>query len=328
MIILKSQRESFRFRQVFTIARGSRTEAQVITVQLSDQGVTGQAECVPYARYGETIDSVMAQLESAAASLPTSPSPADVQGLLPAGAARNALDCAMWDLLARQRRKPVWELAGLGQPAPLSVTYTLSLDSAQAMAREAGQYSDRPLLKVKLGGGDEDMARIRAVRAAAPDAGIIIDANEGWDLAQYQALAPSLVECGVTLVEQPLPAGQDGALAEIERVLPVCADESAHDRQDLVALIGKYDVINIKLDKTGGLTEALELREAAARAGLGIMVGCMMGSSLSMAPAALVAQRADIVDLDAPLLLAEDRPDPIEYRGAKMMPPPASLWGG
>jgi len=314
--------ESFRLAEVFTIARGSRTEARVLTVEVTRGGVTGRGECVPYARYGETVESVAVQIEGLAADIDRTA----LQAALPAGAARNAVDCALWDLEAKAARRRVWELARLPAPAPLLTAYTLSLDTPEKMRAAAARHAHRPLLKIKLGTPD-DMARLEAVRKGAPDAKIIVDANEGWTAEIYGDLAPHLLRLGVAMVEQPLPAGQDDMLAEIARPLPVCADESCHDRATLPALKGKYDMINIKLDKTGGLTEALALREAARGAGYAVMVGCMVGTSLAMAPAVLVAQGAEVVDLDGPLLLAEDRNPALRYDAAGVHPPEAALWG-
>jgi len=317
------QRDSFKLAQVFTISRGSRTQADVITVTLRQGGQAGRGECVPYARYGETADSVEAQIKS----LPAVFSRAELQDLLPAGAARNAVDCAYWDLEAKQARKPVWQLAGLPEPKPEITAYTLSLDTPEKMQASAAEHAFRPLLKTKLGGGEEDVARIKAVRAGAPDAQIIVDANEGWTPELYATLAPVLVDLGVTMVEQPLPAGSDGDLIGLERVLPVCADESCHDRASLAALQGKYDMVNIKLDKTGGLTEALALKDAAIAQGFQVMVGCMVGSSLAMAPAVLVAQGVALVDLDGPLLLGEDRKKPLNFDARGVHPATSNLWG-
>ncbi len=315
--------EAFRLARTFTISRGSRDIARVLKVEITRNGVTGRGECVPYARYGETLDSVAAQIRGL--ELPISR--AALQRVLPAGAARNAVDCALWDLEAKQSGSPVWTLAGLPQPQPRITAFTLSLDSPDKMRAEAEENAFRPLLKTKLGGGDADIARIRAVREGAPDARIIVDANEGWSADLYRLMAPVLVDLGVEMVEQPLPAGQDDALLDIERILPVCADESCHDRASLAGLAGKYDYVNIKLDKTGGLTEALALRQAARVAGYKLMVGCMVGSSLAMAPAVLVAQDAEFTDLDGPLLLAEDRSPPLYYDAAGVYPARTELWG-
>ncbi len=313
--------DTFRLAQAFTISRGSRTEAKVITVRITEGGVTGWGECVPYARYGETLESVTAQIEGCGAKDRLA-----LQDQLAPGAARFALDAAFWDLEAKRAGQRVWQLAGLQKPGPEITAYTLSLDTPENMEKSAAENAFRPLLKIKLGTPD-DMARLEAVRRGAPDARIIVDANEGWSAEVYSELAPHLVRLGVQLVEQPLPAGEDDMLAEIERPLPVCADESCHDRASLGVLKGKYDYINIKLDKTGGLTEALALRAEAEAAGFGIMVGCMVGSSLAMAPAVLVAQGAGFTDLDAPLLLAEDREVPLHYDEAGVHPSEPELWG-
>lgn len=312
----------FKLAQVFTISRGSRTEAKVLTVRISDGGVMGWGECVPYARYGETLESVTSQIEGLSGDVTR----AALYDLLPAGAARNAVDCALWDLEAKQSGKRVWELAGLPAPRPEITAYTLSLDEPAKMQEQAAKNAYRPLLKIKLGTPD-DMPRLEAVRAGAPKSTIIVDANEGWSAEVYADLAPHLVRLGVTLVEQPLPAGEDEALIGMERPVPVCADESAHDCASLSKLKGKYDVVNIKLDKTGGLTEALKLRAAALAEGYDVMVGCMVGSSLAMAPATLVAQGAKIVDLDGPLLLGEDREHALKFDGDGVHPPVRELWG-
>ena len=314
--------ERFPLAEVFTISRGSKTEAAVLTVTVEDGGAAGRGECVPYARYGETLDSVAEEIRG----LPGRFTRAELQALLPPGAARNAVDCALWDLEAKQAGKRAWELAGLAAPGPEITAYTLSLGSAQAMRAKAAEHAHRPLLKIKLGTPD-DMARVEAVRAGAPRSKIIVDANEGWSAEVYADLAPHLVRLGVALVEQPLPAGADDALLGMARPVPVCADESCHDRASLPDLRGKYDAVNIKLDKTGGLTEALALRDAARAAGYDIMVGCMVGSSLAMAPAVLVAQGALVTDLDGPLLLAKDRPDGLLFDAQGVHPPEPALWG-
>lgn len=320
--MISVSRDVFALAQTFTISRGSKTHAYVLTVRITRGGITGWGECVPYARYGETLDSVTAQI----AGLPEGISRADLQSALPPGAARNAVDCALWDWEAKAAGKRVWQLAGLPEPGPKEVTYTLSLDTPDAMRAMAAEHAHRPVLKIKLGTPD-DMPRLEAVRAGAPDAKIIIDANEGWTPEVYADLAPHLVRLGVALVEQPLPAGADDMLAEIARPLPVCADESCFDAASLPALQGKYDMVNLKLDKTGGLTEALRTRDAAAHLGFGLMVGCMVGSSLAMAPAVLVAQSAEVSDLDGPLLLREDRPHPLRYDAQGVHPSDPQLWG-
>jgi L-Ala-D/L-Glu epimerase len=318
--------ESFPIAGTFTISRGSKTEAKVVTVRLTDGVHVGQGECVPYARYGETVESVIEVLTALVPEVADGLDRVGLQTRLKPGAARNALDCAFWDLEAKRGALPVWQLAGLVEPKPLSVTYTLSLGTPESMQAAAEKEAARPLLKVKLG-GEGDVERIRAVRAGAPKSAIIVDANEGWSLDQYKALAPVFLDLGVKLVEQPFPAGADEALLGLDRVLPVCADESCHDRHSLAELVGKYDAVNIKLDKTGGLTEALAMRDAADEAGFEIMIGCMVGSSLAMAPAFLVGQGAAFVDLDGPLLLARDREPGIVYDGAIMGVPPRGLWG-
>ncbi len=308
--------------ETFTISRGSRDWAEVLTVKISRDGVTGWGECVPYSRYGETMESVSAAVLGLSSDVTRN----SVQDMLPAGAARNAVDCALWDHEAKTAGRRVWELADLPDPSPVVTAFTLSLDTPDRMRAAAQRHQHRPLLKIKLG-GEGDMARLEAVRAGAPETRIIVDANEGWSADLYRELAPHLLRLGVALVEQPLPAGDDDLLSEIDRPLPVCADESCHDRASLSGLKGKYDVINIKLDKTGGLTEALALKNAALDEGFGLMVGCMVGTSLAMAPAVLVAQGAAIVDLDGPLLLSEDRPHPLVYDDGGVHPPDAALWG-
>jgi L-Ala-D/L-Glu epimerase len=320
--MIRISRDRFALRQVFTISRGSKTAAEVITVRITRDGVTGRGECVPYARYGETQDSVAAQI----AGLPADMTRDALQSALPAGAARNAVDCALWDLQAGIEGRRVWEIAGLAPPEPLITAFTLSLDTPAAMQAAAAAEAHRPILKIKLGTPD-DMPRLEAVRRGAPAARLIVDANEGWTAGVYADLAPHLIRLGVVMVEQPLPAGADGMLAEIARPLAVCADESCHDRASLAGLRGRYDLVNIKLDKTGGLTEALATRDAARAMGFGVMVGCMVGSSLGMAPAMLLAQGAEYVDLDGPLLLAEDRDHALTYRNSTLHPPAAELWG-
>ena len=313
-------RDVFKLAQVFTISRGSRTEAHVLTAMVEGLGARGMGECVPYARYGESLDSVAAEIAGFDGAWP------DLPDALPAGAARNALDCAFWDHAAKRAGKRVWELLGLPAPSPEITAYTLSLDTPDAMERQAAQNAHRPLLKIKLGTPD-DMPRLEAVRRGAPDAPIIVDANEGWTAEVYADLAPHLIRLGVQMVEQPLPAGQDDMLAEIARPLPVCADESCHDRASLPALKGKYDMVNIKLDKTGGLTEALALKRQAIAEGYAVMVGCMVGSSLAMAPATILAQGVAFTDLDGPLLLAEDRDQPLKFDQDGVHAPDPQLWG-
>jgi L-alanine-DL-glutamate epimerase-like enolase superfamily enzyme len=315
-------RDVFQLAQVFTISRGSRTQAEVLTVTIADGGHIGVGECVPYARSGESLDSVTAEIMG----LPTDITRDALQDTLPAGAARNAVDCAMWDLAAKKTGKRVWDLIGAPHPQPEITAFTLSLDTPEKMQAQAAENEFRPLLKIKLGTPD-DMARLEAVRRGAPTSRIIVDANEGWTAEVYADLAPHLLRLGVQMVEQPLPAGADDMLAEIERPLPVCADESCHDRSSLPGLKGKYDMVNIKLDKTGGLTEALALKAESIAQGYDVMVGCMVGSSLAMAPAVLLAQGVAFTDLDGPLLLAEDRDEPLKFDDAGVHAPAATLWG-
>ncbi len=319
--------ENWPLRTRFAISRGSRTAARVLVVEIAEGDAVGRGECVPYARYGETPASVEAQIHSVAAAVEDGVDRDELTRLLSAGAARNAVDCALWDLAAKRAGAPVWKLAGLPPPEPLTTAYTLSLDSPERVAEAARKVADRPLLKLKLTGDALDLERVRAVRAAAPGPRLMVDANEAWTTDVYEKLMPHLRELGVVLVEQPFPAGEDAVLASLPRPVPVCADESCHLRTDLARLHGLYEVVNIKLDKTGGPSEALALREAARAAGFGIMVGCMVGTSLAMAPAFLVAQGADFVDLDGPLLLARDRVPGIAYEGSRMLPPPPELWG-
>jgi L-alanine-DL-glutamate epimerase-like enolase superfamily enzyme len=310
----------------FTISRGSKTEAVVVVAELGDGSHRGRGEAVPYARYGETPDGVVAAIEAMRPALRGGLDRDRLQAAMPSGAARNALDCAFWDFYAKQSGRRAYELAGLAPPKPLVTAYTISLATPAVMAEAAERAASRPLLKVKLGGGD-DGARIAAVRRAAPRAALIVDANEGWGDDNLARNLTACADAGVTLIEQPLPEGRDAALTRIKRPIPICADESVHDRASLDALSGKYDAINVKLDKAGGLTEALALAAEAERRGLSIMAGCMVATSLAMAPAMLVAQRARVVDLDGPLLLAEDRPDGLRYEGSLAFPPEPALWG-
>ena len=314
-------RDRFRLERPFTISRGTRTHAEVLTVTVTDGPHAGRGECVPYARYGETLESVAAQIAGFQGR-----TRAELSEALPAGAARNALDCALWDLDAKRSGVPVWRLAGLPALGPATTCYTLSLDEPGAMRAQAEANAWRPILKVKLG-TESDMPRLEAVRAGAPRARIVTDANEGWSPELYADYAPHLARLGVEMVEQPVPADRIGEMDGMPRPVPLCADESCHDLASLPALKGRFDMVNVKLDKTGGLTEALALRDAARKAGFDVMVGCMVGSSLAMAPAVLVAQGADVVDLDGPLLLAEDREPPLRYEGAEAYPPEAALWG-
>ncbi len=318
--------ESFPIAGSFTISRGSKTEAKVVTCVIREDGFTGRGECVPYGRYGESIGSVTAEIEAMRARLEAGMQRPALQDAMKAGAARNAIDCALWDLEAKRADTSVAALLGLPAPEPLVTAYTISLGEPETMARQAAEVSRRALLKVKVGTADDE-TRIRAVRQAAPQSAIILDANEGWSDETIQRHLAIAAETGIAVIEQPLPAGQDGILARIERPVPVCADESVHLTADLAGLTDRYDAINIKLDKTGGLTQAWAMRAEAKRLGLRVMVGCMVGSSLAMAPALLVAQDADFVDLDGPLLLSRDRVPGLTYEGSSVWPPQAALWG-
>jgi len=319
--------ERWALQRAFTISRGSKTEAVVVVAELECGGYRGRGEAVPYLRYGETPEGVAAAIESMGAALRGGLDRVELQTAMPSGAARNALDCAFWDLAAKQAGRPAHDLAALPAPKSVVTAYTISLDKPEIMADAAARAASRPLLKVKLGGGRQDAERIAAVRRAAARAELIIDANEGWSEDDLERNLAACAQAGVTLIEQPLPEGRDAALAQIRRPIAVCADESVHDRASLDAISGKYDAINVKLDKAGGLTEALALAAEAERRGFGIMVGCMVATSLAMAPAILVAQRARVVDLDGPLLLAEDRPHGLRYDGSVVSPAEPVLWG-
>jgi L-alanine-DL-glutamate epimerase-like enolase superfamily enzyme len=323
---LQARIERWPIAGSFTISRGSKTEAVVVVAEVRSGDLSGRGECVPYARYGETPDSTLAQILSLQARVADGLDRATLQTLLPAGAARNALDCALLDLEAKLSGARVWDIFGHPSPRPCTTAYTISLGLPEAMSEAAGAAAHRPLLKIKLG-SDDDASRIKAVRRAAPNAQLIVDANEGWRADNLAWNLAACADAGVTLIEQPLPAGQDDALASVARRIAICADESVHDRGSLAGLRGRYDAINIKLDKTGGLTEAMAMAEAAEALGLQVMVGCMVATSLAMAPAMLLAQRARYVDLDGPLLLAADRENGLHYDGSTIYPPEAALWG-
>lgn len=326
MIEMRYFTESWPIEGAFTISRGSKRQADVVVVALQSGHVAGYGECVPYARYGESLDSVMEQIAALHSDVRNGLDRQTLQTILPAGAARNALDCAFWDLECKQHQQRIWQRLNLPSPMALETAYTLSLDTPDRMRQAALHHANRPLLKLKLADAN-DLARVAAVRQGAPLARLIVDANEGWDTERYITLVPELTALGVTMIEQPFPAGKDDALANLPRPIPVCADESCHDSQSLAALLGRYDMINIKLDKTGGLTEALRLRDYAQTQGLQIMVGCMVSTSLSMAPAFIVAQGATVVDLDGPLLLQRDRTNGLHYNGSEILPPTTLLWG-
>jgi L-alanine-DL-glutamate epimerase-like enolase superfamily enzyme len=310
----------------FTISRGAKTQAAVVVAELSDGHHRGRGECVPYGRYGETVDGVAETITALADEIARGLDRGALQKAMRPGAARNALDCAFWDLSAKRAGKPVHELAGLPPPKPLVTAYTISLAEPDVMAEQAAKAAGRALLKVKLGSAD-DRARIMAVRQAAPQAELIVDANEGWTADNLAGNLAACAQAGVTLVEQPLPADADDVLAHIARPLPVCADESVHARASLPGLVGKYDAVNIKLDKTGGLSEALAMVKDAERLGFALMAGCMVATSLAIAPAILIGQRARVVDLDGALLLARDRPDGLRYEESLVHPATPALWG-
>lgn len=324
---LTVRHDSFPIAGTFRISRGAKTTVEVVVAEIRDGDAVGRGECVPYARYGESIDSVMGQIRAAGDSIASGADRAALQDLMTAGAARNAVDCALWDLSAKKSGIPVWRAAGLAKaPQPLTTAYTLSLDEPDAMAANAKRNAGRPLFKLKLT-GEGDLERVAAVREAAPDATLIVDANEGWSPAMVEPFSAKLADLGVAMIEQPLPAADDAVLADLAHPVPLCADESAHAREGFPNLVGKYEMVNIKLDKTGGLTEALALKAEAEAAGMQVMVGCMLATSLGMAPAFLVAQGAAVVDLDGPLLLAEDRDPGFVFDGSTMHPPGPALWG-
>ena len=318
--------EAFPIAGRFVISRGAKTEARVVTATLRDGTHVGHGECVPYARYGESVESVIAAIEGVRSAIEAGADRAALQGLLPPGAARNAVDCAMWDIEAKRSGRRAYATAGFARLSPLVTAYTLSVGTPDEMRAAALRAANRPLLKVKLAGEGDD-ARLAAVREGAPHATLIIDANEAWREETLVAQLAACARVGVALIEQPLPAGQDEMLAKIAHPIPICADESAHDAASLAGLKGRYDAVNIKLDKTGGLTEALIMAQAARAQGFEIMAGCMVGTSLAMAPAMLIGQMAAFVDLDGPLLLAEDRAPGLLYEGSTMAPPPPALWG-
>ena len=294
--------------------------------EVSRDGLIGRGECVPYPRYGETPEATLAAVAAMEAAVAGGLDRLALQSAMPPGAARNALDCALIDLAAKQAGLRAWRLLDRPAPGERTTAYTISLGTPEAMAAATAKAAHRPLLKIKLG-GDGDDARLRAVRSVAPDTELVVDANESWTEANLEANLAACAAVGVTLVEQPLPAGRDEALGRIRRPVAVCADESVHHRSSLAPLRARYDAVNIKLDKTGGLTEALAMADAAQALGFEIMIGCMVATSLSMAPAMLVTPQARFVDLDGPLLLARDREHALRYDGSLVYPPAASLWG-
>ena len=325
-ISLSARIERWPISGSFTISRGAKTEAVVVVAEVSQGGLAGRGECVPYPRYGETPEATLHALQTMQVALAGGLDRGALQAAMPAGAARNALDCALADLEAKRAGERIWRLLDQPAPEPRTTAYTISLGTPEAMAEATAKAAHRALLKIKLG-GDGDAARISAVRRAAPASELIVDANEAWAEDNLAANLKACADAGVTLIEQPLPAGKDEALARIKRPVTVCADESVHDRASLDALRGRYDAVNIKLDKTGGLTEALAMADAAHALGFEIMIGCMVATSLAMAPAMLLAPQARFVDLDAPLLLKHDRDDGLRYDDSLVYPPDAALWG-
>jgi len=324
--VIRVRREIWPLRQPFRISRGSRSTAEVVVVEIESDGMLGRGECVPYRHYGETVDSVIARIERLAPALGEGLQREQLQQQLPPGAARNACDCALWDLEAKQAGRRAWNLAGIPQPPAVTCAYTLSLGSIEAMTAAAATHAHRPLLKLKLD-ADDVVNRVRAVRGAAPASRIIVDANEAWSAGLLERVSPELRELGVEMIEQPLPAGEDAALDIMEHPVAIGADESCHVCDDLDALSGRYDIVNIKLDKTGGLTQALKLHEQARVRKFRTMVGCMLGTSLAMAPALLLTPGAEFVDLDGPLWLAGDRTPGLRYADGRVAPPDSDLWG-
>jgi L-alanine-DL-glutamate epimerase-like enolase superfamily enzyme len=322
---IEARHEIFPLKHLFRISRGSRTEASVVTVGVSDGQFTGRGEGVPIARYNQTVDSVLAQVSSIASV--TEFDRNQLQELLPAGAARNALDCAFWDLEAKRSGKRAWELADIPIADQVETSFTISLDTPARMANAAAAAVDLPILKLKLCGDDRDLARVEAVRTAAPDARLLIDANESWSPLHYRNTIAALKQLEVELIEQPFPADADDALESLEHPIPVCADESCHTTADLPRLENRYEAINIKLDKTGGLTEALRVYKRALECNFKILIGCMVCTSLSIAPARLLASNADSVDLDGALLLGRDRDHGFQYWNGTIGIPERELWG-
>ncbi len=324
--VLSAQAEIWPTRGTFRIARGSRTQITVVIATLKQGDIIARGECVPYPRYGETVDGVITDIMLMADQISSGLTREQLQSAMTPGAARNALDCALWDLEAKTSNKSVFDLAGIANPAALVTAYTIGLDTPTAMVKAAREAHDKPLLKLKLGGND-DFERLEAIRAAVPGKRLIVDANEGWSGNQLKPYIDACIKANIELIEQPLPADSDDDLLGLEHTPTICADESVHGLDTLAQLAGKYQAINIKLDKTGGLTEALQVVETAKEMGLEIMVGCMLATSLAMAPAMVVAQSAKVVDLDGPLLLDKDRENAIRYEGSLMHLPSPVLWG-
>ncbi|KRB86821.1 mandelate racemase [Sphingomonas sp. Root710] len=324
---LKARIETWPVAGSFVIARGAKTHVDVVTVTISDGVHSGHGEGTAIYYHGESAESVLAQAAAMAEDIARGIERADLLRQMPRGAARNAIDCALWDLEAKREGRPVWSLAGLAPLVPLQSAFTISLGAPEKMEEDARKAARiYPLLKLKLA-GEGDIERVAAVRCGAPDARLIVDANESWTGRDVCAEAAALLPYGVELIEQPVRAGEDHLLDGVVSPIPLCADESCQDRADLDRCRGRYDAINIKLDKAGGLTEGLALAAAARDAGLELMVGCMLSTSLGIAPAILVAQGARWVDIDGPLLLGADRPDPVRFERGVAFPAPASLWG-
>lgn len=322
---ITAHEEIWPLKEIFRISRGSRTEARVIVATISDGQHTGRGEGAPIRRYNQTPESVLADIESIKRK--TNLNRESLQSLLPPGAARNAIDCALWDLEAKRSGKRVWELAGIPTLSDVTTSFTISLNTPEQMGKAAKAHTTAPILKLKLGGDELDLARVEAVHLGAPEARLLIDANESWSPEHYREVAPKLKDLGVELIEQPFPADADDILSELDHPVAVCADESCHTTADLPRMKGRYDVVNVKLDKTGGLTEALRLCQQGRSAGFKLLIGCMVGTSLGMAPARLLASTADYTDLDGPLLLARDQDHPIQYIDGRMALPSAELWG-
>jgi L-Ala-D/L-Glu epimerase / N-acetyl-D-glutamate racemase len=318
--------ESWDLTQTFRIARGFRNASDVVRVEIFDNGRVGEAECCPYPRYGESVESVINQIDSTRDLIESGGGREDLANFLPAGAARNAIDCALWDIEAKAEGVPVAQLAGVATAQRLETALTVVIDTPHLMGEAAAKISAAPLIKVKLD-ANEIVPRLEAVRSAAPDATLIIDANESWTMRTLFEVMGDLVRLDVKLIEQPLPAGKDEELAGYQSPICLCADESCHTVAGLGNLKNRYQGINIKLDKTGGLTGALQLARAANKDGFEIMVGCMLGTSLAMAPAAILAGYADYLDLDGPFFMVNDRHIPILYEMGQMTLPERGLWG-
>lgn len=322
---IESREETWPLRETFRISRGSRTEARVVVVTASDGHYVGRGEGVPIRRYNQTSESVLAQIDSIKSEKDLNRE--RLQKLLPPGTARNALDCALWDLESKRSGKRAWELANIPIVSQVETSFTISLNTPGQMGHAASASSTSPILKLKLSGDDADLARVEAVHKAAPNARLLIDANESWSPDHYRNIAPKLKGLRVEMIEQPFPANADGVLEDLDRPIPVCADESCHVSADLPRLKNRYQLINVKLDKAGGLTEALHLCTRARESGFKLLIGCMVGTSLSMAPARLLASDADYVDLDGPLLLVRDRDHGLEYHAGRIGIPRPELWG-